>query len=74
MNVLKFAATYTAALLVYLFMLALGMGALVLFVNVGWHIFGFRAEMMALFCLVGVAVGTGIVVAGDQIATEIVSR
>lgn len=72
-DIIQFIAMYCAALGVYLIGLALGLGAFALMISVGWTEFGLRHEMLALWFLVSLAVGGGIIVAGDEIASEIVS-
>lgn len=73
MEALKFLATQTAALAVYLVGLALGLGAFALMILVGYDDFGLRSQGLALWFLVSIAVGTGIIIAADNIASEIVA-
>ncbi len=74
MEALKFVGTYAAALTIWLIGLAIGMAVVALFVSVGFDEFGLRGGAMLAFGLVGELVAVCIVIAGDNIAIEIVNR
>lgn len=66
------ALRFAAALTVALIGLAAGLGVIALFVDVAYNIFYLRAEMLAVFCLMGIASGTAVAIAAHQVAVEIV--
>ncbi len=71
MEQIKFVARIVAALAVYLFGVAIAMGACALCVSVGWHEFGLRGGAMLAFSMIGIVVGGGLAIAFDNIAGEI---